>query len=99
MRRRLRNGLTASVQFTLSRALDNATAFSSTGLTGAVPAQDWLNLEAERGPSNFDQRHLLTAQFQYTTGVGVGGGTLLDGLRGFLFQGWTLSSQLTAGSG
>ena len=62
-------------------------------------AQDWLDLDAEWGPSNFDQRHLVTAQFQYTTGVGVAGGALLDGFTGALFKGWTLTSQLTTGSG
>jgi len=68
-------------------------------LDGASIAQDWQHLEAEEGPSNFDQRHLLTAQFQYTTGVGVSGGGMLDGMRGRLFNGWTITSQLTAGSG
>ena len=36
---------------------------------------------------------------RYTTGVGVGGGTLVDGLKGSLFKGWTIVAQLTAGSG
>ena len=35
-----------------------------------VIAQDWLNLSAERGLSNFDQRHNVNAQVQYTTGSG-----------------------------
>jgi hypothetical protein len=99
LRRRLRNGFTATVQYTLSRATDNAAAFSGANLSGATIAQDWLNLDAERGPSAFDQRHLVTAQFQYTTGVGVAGGALLGGLKGALFKGWTVASQLTAGSG
>jgi hypothetical protein len=38
-------------------------------------------------------------QFQYTSGVGVGGGTLMEGVRGSLLKGWTVTSQLTAGSG
>ena len=67
--------------------------------SGAAIAQDWLDLDAEWGPSTFDQRHLVTAQFQYTTGVGVAGGTLLDGLKGALFKDWTITSQLTTGSG
>ena len=37
-------------------------------------------------------------QFQYTTGVGVAGGALVDGWRGSLLKGWTITSQLTAGS-
>jgi trimeric autotransporter adhesin len=100
LRRRLRNGLTASVQYTLAKATDDTpAAFTGATLSGAAIAQDWLNLAAERGPSSFDQRHLVTAQFQYTTGVGMGGGALVDGVKGTLLKGWTVTSQLTVGSG
>ena len=61
----------------------------ASSLSGGAIAQDWLDLDAERAPSNFDQRHLVTAQFQYTTGVGVAGGALLTGVKGALFKGWT----------
>jgi hypothetical protein len=64
-----------------------------------VIAQNWLNLAAERGLSNFDQRHLATAQVQYTTGIGVAGGTLLRGWEGAAFKGWTFIANITAGSG
>jgi len=99
LRRRLRSGLTATAQYTLSKAMDDAGAFTGVSLTGAAIAQDWQNLEGEWAPSNFDQRHLLTVQVQYSTGVGIGGGSLIDGLKGTLFKGWTLTSQLTTGSG
>ena len=99
LRRRLRNGLTATTQYTFSKAMDDAGAFTGVSLTGAAIAQDWRNLEAEWAPSNFDQRHLLTVQVQYSTGVGIGGGTLIDGVKGALFKGWTITSQLTTGSG
>jgi hypothetical protein len=105
VRRRLRNGLTATVQYTLARAMDDAALGVTTGgpslPSGATAsiAQDWRDLEAEWAPSSFDQRHLVTAQAQYTTGVGVAGGALLTGLTGSLFKGWTITSQLTAGSG
>ena len=62
-------------------------------------AQNWLDLNAERGLSTFDQRNLLNAQIQYTTGVGLGGGTLLSGWRGKLLKRWTVLGQITAGSG
>src|SRR5207244_2394924 len=65
---------------------------------GAAIVQDWRDLNAERAASSFDQRHLLTAQVQYTSGVG-GGGALATGMRGSLLKGWTVTSQLTAGSG
>jgi hypothetical protein len=91
--------LTASVQYTLSKAVDDATAFAAVSMNGSSIAQNWLDLAAERGPSTFDQRHVMTAQFQYTTGVGVRGGTLLSGLQGSLVKGWTVLGQLTTGSG
>jgi hypothetical protein len=99
LRRRLRSGLAASVQYTLAKATDNAAAFGGVNLSGSAVAQDWRNLDAELAPSNFDQRHQVTAQFQYTTGLGVAGGTLIDGVKGALLKGWTVTSQLTAGSG
>jgi hypothetical protein len=99
VRRRLRNGLTASVQYTLARAMDNAAAFGGASLNSSALAQDWLDLEAEYARSSFDQRHEVVAQFEYTTGAGVMGGTLLDGWTGRLFKDWTFTTQLTTGSG
>jgi hypothetical protein len=99
LRRRLRNGLTATVQYTLAKAEDDAAAFLGASLSGSAIAQNWRDLDAEMAPSNFDQRHQVTAQVQYTTGVGVTGGALMSGLKGSLFRNWTITAQLTAGSG
>jgi hypothetical protein len=41
----------------------------------------------------------MTAQLQYTTGMGVAGGALLDGWKGRLWKGWTVTGALTTGSG
>jgi hypothetical protein len=101
LRHRLATGFTASVQYTLSKSTDDAATFNNTGITptALTIAQNWLDLDSERGPSSFDQRHLVTAQIQYSTGQGFAGGTLLDGFWGGLFKDWTIASQLTAGSG
>lgn len=101
LRRRLHNGLMVSGQYTLAKSTDDAATFSNTAVTpqSLSIAQDWLDPGAERGPSSFDQRHLVSAQFQYTSGVGVAGGTLVDNMWGTLFKDWTFGSQLTAGSG
>src|SRR5262249_56011362 len=69
------------------------------GGEGSAMGEDWQHLDGEEGPSNFDQRHLVTAQFQYTTGMGVSGGAMLDGMRGRLLNGWTFTGDLKAGSG
>jgi len=79
---------------------NTASANSAASSQGsAVIAQNWLDLAAERGLSNFDQRHLVNFITQYTTGMGLGGGTLLGGWRGALFKEWTFLSNLTAGTG
>lgn len=86
----------ASGQSSGAGAGQTGTAVAS---TPAAIAQNWLNLRSERALSNFDQRHLLSVQMQYTTGMGLGGGTLLSGWRGALLKEWTLATQITVGSG
>jgi len=98
LRRRLHHGLTANLQYTFSKSIDDS-ALGGRGQGANVIAQNWLDLAGERSLSNFDQRHQLMAQIQYTTGMGVGGGTLLSGWKGALFKEWTIVSQINAGSG
>jgi len=98
LQRRFHNGLGASLQYTFSKAIDDA-ALGGKGQGGAVIAQNWLDLRAERGLSPFDQRHLATLQAQYSTGVGVRGGALMRGWKGAAFKGWTFLTQINAGSG
>lgn len=97
LRRRLRSGFASELSYTYAKAIDDA----SLGARGTyLTAQDWLNLPGERGRSNFDQRHLLTWQVQYTTGMGLrGGGALMGGWRGALLKEWTVTSNINAGSG
>lgn len=116
LRRRLRGGLTASVDYTWSKSLDDDAQVGATGhvqaqASMAAPsdtstgpsanptiAQNWLDLNAERGLSTFDQRNLATAEVQYTTGMGLTE-TLLSGWRGRFFKEWTVMTKMTAGSG
>ena len=98
LRRRMHNGMTASVQYVYSKAYDDA-ILGGRGQGGSLIAQDWLNLAAERGRSNFDQRHQVTFQGQYSTGVGVHGGAMLRGWKGAAFKGWTILTSITAGTG
>jgi hypothetical protein len=62
-------------------------------------AQNWLNLSADRALSSFDQRHVLNAQLQYSSGTGLRGGTLLSGWRGTAVKEWTMVSTITAATG
>ncbi len=98
LRRRMHNGITASVQYVYAKAIDDS-ALGGRAQGNAVIAQNWLDLSAERALSSFDQRHQVTFQGQYSTGMGVGGGTLMNGWKGALFKEWTISTNITAGSG
>ena len=94
LRRRLHNGFLASGTYTFSKSIDD-----SAGARANVVAQNWLDLSAERGLSTFDQRHNVAVQMQYTTGQGIGGGTLLSGWRGALFKEWQTGTTISAGTG
>jgi trimeric autotransporter adhesin len=103
LRRRLHNGLLSSATYTYSKSIDDSALGGNTSLgaraASNVIAQNWLDLSAERGLSNFDQRHTLAFQMQYTSGQGIGGGTLLSGWRGALFKEWTTATTINAGTG
>lgn len=111
LRRRLRSGFTATMQYTYSKSIDNDSELGGQGhvtssAMGETPptssptiAQNWLDLRAERGLSTFDQRHLLSLNVQYSSGVGLHVGTLFNGWRGRLLKDWTIVNQLDVGSG
>jgi hypothetical protein len=115
LRRRLRDGFTATVQYTYARAVDDASAFSAAGIASGGSAvssspsgggggstsiaQNWRNLRGEHGRSSFDQRHAFTFTMQYTTGEGLRAGALMSGWRGTLLKDWTFTESLTLGSG
>ena len=104
LQRRFHNGISATLNYTYSKAIDDAAlggAGSNLGGGGGatVIAQNWLDLAAERGLSPFNQKNLLTFNMQYTSGVGVKGGALLSGWRGLVLKRWTVLTNLTYGSG
>jgi hypothetical protein len=98
LRRRLHNGITASILYVYSKSIDDA-ALGGQGQGKLFVAQNWLNLNGERGLSPFDQRHQVTLTGQYTSGMGMHGGTLLSGWRGTAFKEWTLTSTVIVGTG
>jgi hypothetical protein len=95
LRRRFHAGIQTNLAYTYSKAIDDA----NPGGTGWTVAQNWLNLGGERGLSSSDQRHNVTASLQYSTGVGVRGGALLSGWRGQIIKGWTITSNVSIGTG
>ena len=104
LRRRLRNGLTANLTYTYSKSLDDDLSLGGQGpvvTSGGNErvAQDWTNPAGNRGLSTFDQRNVLSASLQYTTGMGIGGRTLLSGWRGLIYKEWTAQLNISEASG
>ena len=111
LRRRLRNGFTATLLYTFSKSIDDDAALGGQGHTtaseqnqnaapaAAAIAQNWLDPRAERSLSTFDQRHLVNVQLQYTSGQGLGGGDLMGGWAGRLLKEWTVLTKINAGTG
>jgi trimeric autotransporter adhesin len=98
LRRRLHNGFSSSLQYTYSKSIDDS-ALGGGSQIGTLIAQNWQDLSAERGLSTFDQRNVFNITGQYTSGMGIGGGTLLSGWRGALAKEWTITTTIVAGSG
>ena len=101
LRRRLRNGLQAGATYTFSKSLDDVYSLGGQGGVGAGGgvAQNWKDLSGQRGLSTSDQRHVLSANAQYTTGMGLGGKTLMSGWKGLAYKEWTVSTTIRYASG
>jgi len=101
LRRRLRNGLQSSVLYTFAKSIDDDYSLGAQGgvtSSGGV-AQDWQHLSTQRALSSTDQRHNVQFTGQYTTGMGIGGHSMMTGWKGLLYKEWTIQTMITAGSG
>ncbi len=99
LQHRFHNGFLANATYVFSKAIDDASTLGGRGAARAGYAQNWLDLSAERSLSSFNRTHTLNLIFQYSTGMGTRGGTLINGWKGVLLKDWTLGPSLTLGSG
>lgn len=96
---RLSKGLAALVSYTWSKSIDDASNFFSSAGDPNFP-QDSNNLRAERGRSNFDVRHRLSASYSYDLPFGKGRQFLADdGWASTLLSGWQTFGVVTVQSG
>jgi hypothetical protein len=91
--RRFQKGVSFTANYTLSKAIDNASSF------GGGIVQDAYNLRAERGLSSFDQRHVLSLGWFLLSPVGEHG-LLKNGVWSRrLLSNWALSGGISYASG
>ena len=98
LNRRFHSGFMWRAAYQFSKSIDDA-GTGGRGQGNTPLAQNWLDLSAERALSGFDNRHNLSLNLQYSSGVGIAGGTLLSGWKGALLKDWTIGATLNAHSG
>ena len=91
-RRRLTNGLQATLGYSWSHSIDTGSAGSTAVVANAlVPG---LDPKANRASSDFDIRHALSGGITYAIPAGE-----TDNVRGRLLRGWSVQSLFQARSG
>jgi trimeric autotransporter adhesin len=88
--RNMAKGLSASVYIVKAHGVDNG-AIGAFGSSGNV-AQNWLDLNAEKAASALLGRGNIFGNWQYSTGQGKAGGTLLKGWKGAAIKDWTFTN-------
>jgi hypothetical protein len=97
LRRQFHGGFSMSGNYTFSKSIDDA---ASVGGAGRAVAQNYLDLQAERGLSSFDVRHRLLINHNYQLPFGEQRRWLnKGGTMGRVFGNWQISGITTIQSG
>ena len=97
LRRQFHGGFSLSGQYTYSKSIDDAAAVGGAGRT---VAQDYLDLQAERGLSSFDLRHRLLINHTYEFPFGDRKRWLSrGGVPARIFGNWEIRGTTTLQSG
>lgn len=99
LRKRFSQGLQFDFNYTWSHSIDNGSSVANTVAGGLVC--DLTNLRVCRGPSDFDIRHLINANFIYELPFGRGRmfGSGVPGWANQIIGGWEVTGIFTARSG
>jgi hypothetical protein len=95
--KRFRDGYSYRASYTLGRSRDNAPEHLS--VDGGDRPQNGRDLESWYGPSNFDIRQRVTANFIVELPFGKDKPMLQNGVSSHIFGGWLVSGIFTARSG
>jgi hypothetical protein len=101
LRRRATGGFFYRINYSYSKSIDNASQLTGASTGGFAKALDPRNLGLERGRSDWDRGHIVTASFAYPVPVGTnrkflrGAGKWVEGFVG----GWQISGTAIFESG
>jgi hypothetical protein len=91
--RNMSSGFSMNFSLQAARAIDNGAVAGMGG--GAGLAQNWQDLDAEKATSALVPRAQINGNWQYSTGQGKAGGTLLKGWKGAAVKDWTFTNGFT----
>jgi hypothetical protein len=94
--RRFTRGMSATVLYTYSKSIDDASSFTGTGGTTVQFINNW---GLERGLSSTDQRHRMQLDYTLSSPVGVNGMLRNGGWKTATLAGWTMTGTFIAASG
>src|SRR5216684_1525724 len=89
LRKRLQHGLIFRANYTYGKSIDVNSGLNYAGDGGVAGAQNSLDLNSERGRSNFDIRHVFSMNFAWRLPLN----------QNFLVRGWQLAGSGTVYSG
>jgi trimeric autotransporter adhesin len=94
--KRLSNGIALGANYQYSHSIDDA---SSVGGTGSVVAQNWQDIEADTGNSNFDVRHKVSGTYLYELPFGKDKFYFTTGKLSHVLDGFSVSGSYTFATG
>jgi hypothetical protein len=95
--RRFHRGLSFNLYYQFAKSIDDSSTFGGVGNT---VAQNWLDIEADRGLSSFDVRHEFQSNFVWTSPIaGQGSRIAPDSAGGRLLRDWQLSGGVVLQTG
>lgn len=95
--RRMAHGVRFLAYYTFSKSIDDTSAIG-TGTVNSI-VQDWRNIPAERGLSDFDIRHQLRSWMTWELPFGERGRWLRQGWIGDALSNWRIAPNLVYNSG
>lgn len=96
LNKRLTSGIALGANYQYSHSIDDA---SSVGGTGSVVAQNWQDIEADTGNSNFDVRHKVSGTYMYELPFGKDKFYFTTGRLSHVMEGFSISGSYTFATG
>ena len=96
LNKRMTGGVAVGANYQYSHSIDDA---SSVGGTGSVVAQNWQDIAADTGNSNFDVRHKVSGYYVYELPFGKDKHYVTTGRMSHVLEGFSVSGNFTFATG